>query len=84
MNKTDLELDAEYTKSVISKLEEINKELGNCIESGEVNLELFNLSKWHEDHLIDYTRLVHCALPNHLQYLIPSTIKFEKRFGNYE
>lgn len=65
------EINAEYTKSVIPKLEAIDMELAMVIETKVVDMKLYNLSKWHKDHLIDYARLEASALPKNLHYLIP-------------
>ena len=63
------EKNAEYTRSVIPKLEAIDKQLGEMVDWKRENMELYNLSQWHEDHLIDYARLEFSALPKNLRYL---------------
>lgn len=65
------ELNAEYTKSIIPQLEAIDKEFEIMVKTGEGDSILYNLSKWHEDYFIDYGRLLTCALPKNLQYLVP-------------
>ncbi len=75
------EHNAEYTKSVIPQLIAIDNELDQLIEkeislspfvsSNFADMPLYNLSQWHESHIIDYGRLISQALPKELRYLIP-------------
>ena len=65
------EQNAEYTKSVIPQLEAIDKEFESMVKTGGGDSILYNLSEWHKDYFIDYGRLLTCALPKKLQYLVP-------------